>query len=482
MNRLSYLLRTVSFRVILSSVVLLFAAQSPIRRVSGQSGCGSLAVRSAASYALEVAPESIAVGFGANLATREESATTQPLPDQLAGTTVRVKDSAGVERPAPLFYVSPGQVNFLIPAGTATGTATITVTSGAGKCATGAAPITKAAPGLFTANASGQGVPAALALRSKPDGTQIYEPVSPLSLGPENEQIYLILYGTGIRGRNALADVTVQIGGEKADVLFAEAQGGFAGLDQVNAGPVPRRLIGRCKVNLALTINGFGSANLTEIEMAGAGGASLPPIRFSPPNNLRIRALAVISGVTLYAGSFGGGVFKSTNNGQSWAATNSGLTAMVIPALIASGPNLLAGAQGSGIYRSTNDGQSWTPSSEGLPPYQDITGFALIDTVVFAGTYGEGVFFTTDQGKSWKAVNNGLPYLYVRALIADGASLFASTDGDEGRGVFLLPALDREWSAINQGLTVTDVRSLFITNGRRLFAGTSGGGVFAGRD
>jgi len=77
----------------------------------------------------------------------------------LAGTTVKVRDSLGVERNAPLFFVSPGQVNYLIPPGSAVGTANITVTNGQGGTATGQSSIAAVAPGLFTANANGTGVP-----------------------------------------------------------------------------------------------------------------------------------------------------------------------------------------------------------------------------------------------------------------------------------------------------------------------------------
>jgi uncharacterized protein (TIGR03437 family) len=294
MNRLSRLALQASFGALLFAAVWLLVAQSNIRRISGQSGCNSLDVVSAASFIKKLAPESIAAGFGENLATRVEEAPTQPLPTRLAGTEVKVKDSAGAERLAPLFYVSPKQVNFLIPAGTALGAATITVTSGDGKCSTTTASITKAAPGLFTANA---GVPAAYVVRVKPDGTRTTEQrVSPLSLGPEGEEVHLILFGTGIRGRNALADVTVQIGSKKVNVSFAGAQPGSAGLDQVNVGPVLRSLLGRGKVNIALTINGFGSANLTGIEIAGAGGATPPRISSFTPTTALAGETLTISG------------------------------------------------------------------------------------------------------------------------------------------------------------------------------------------
>lgn len=76
-------------------------------------------------------------------------ATSLPLPTSLAGTTVRVKDSAGVQRDAPLFFVSPTQINYQIPAGTENGSATVTVISGAGALSSGASTIASVAPDCF---------------------------------------------------------------------------------------------------------------------------------------------------------------------------------------------------------------------------------------------------------------------------------------------------------------------------------------------
>src|SRR5262245_35006019 len=71
---------------------------------------------SAASFELgPVAPEEIVAAFGESLATRVEVANTIPLSSTLAGTRVKVRDSAGAERFALLFFVSPLQVNCQIP-------------------------------------------------------------------------------------------------------------------------------------------------------------------------------------------------------------------------------------------------------------------------------------------------------------------------------------------------------------------------------
>ncbi len=223
---------------------------------------------SAASYSASgIAAEAIIAAFGSSLATATLAASTSPLPTALAGTTVRIKDSAGTERPALLFFVSPTQVNFLVPPGTAPGSATVTITSGDGSVSGETAQIAAVAPGLFAANANGQGVAAAVVLRAKADGSQTYEPVTrfdpaqnrfvaaPIDLGPPTDQVFLILYGTGIRHRGSISTATSQIGGADAQVLYAGAQGGFVGLDQVNL-RVPRSLIGRGEVDITLTVDG----------------------------------------------------------------------------------------------------------------------------------------------------------------------------------------------------------------------------------
>ncbi len=241
---------------------------------------GTVSSVSAASYSLMgLASESIAVAFGDGLATSSSAASTFPLPTQLAGTSVKIKDSAGDERLAPLFFVSPTQINYQIPAGTAPGMAALTITNSDGLVSSGVAIIRVVAPGLFTANADGQGVVAAIALRVKADGSQSYEPVAqfdaaqnrfvprPLDLGPEGDQVYLLLFGTGIRNRSSLSGVFARIGDVGAEVSFAGAQGDFTGLDQINV-LVPRSLAGRGEVYIQMSVLGAPRpANRTQVSI-----------------------------------------------------------------------------------------------------------------------------------------------------------------------------------------------------------------------
>jgi uncharacterized protein (TIGR03437 family) len=231
----------------------------------------TIAPVSAASFVgASLAPEEISAIFGANLASGTEIAQTVPLPTSLLGASVKVRDRAGTERAAGLFFVSPGQINFQIPLGTAVGKATITATNAQAVSTSATVLIEKTAPGLFAANANGQGVAAAVLVRVKPDSSQIFEPVIQLNdqnqfvptqidfgpdLGNASDQLFLILFGTGWRGRSALNKVTAQIAGIPIPVLYAGEQGNFLGEDQINL-QLPRTLVGRGVVNISITVDG----------------------------------------------------------------------------------------------------------------------------------------------------------------------------------------------------------------------------------
>jgi uncharacterized protein (TIGR03437 family) len=225
-------------------------------------------VSAASLRAGPVAPDSIVTAFGARLSTSTTAAPSPSWPLVLGGTSVRVRDAAGADREAPIAFVSPGQVNYLMPAGTAPGRATVTITSADGAASSGAVEVTPLAPGIFVAN-SGTGLAAALVLRVSPSGAQSVEFVAqvdsagqivpaPIDLGGVGEQVYLLLFGTGIRGRTNLSGVTARVGGVNAPVSYAGAQGQFPGLDQVNA-LLPRSLAGSGNVEALLTAEGVAA-------------------------------------------------------------------------------------------------------------------------------------------------------------------------------------------------------------------------------
>ncbi|HMV85973.1 MAG TPA: BACON domain-containing carbohydrate-binding protein [Blastocatellia bacterium] len=223
---------------------------------------------SAASFSnAALAPESIVALFGVNLATGTAGASSVPLPTVLLGTRVRVTDSNSVERDAQLFFVAPTQINYLVPAGSSDGVATVSVSVNGNVVGTGRMTIARTAPGLLSANASGQGVALGLSIRALANGQQRIELLAvqdalqryvplPIDLGVVGDEVFLSFYGTGFRGNSGLGNVKLTVGGVSVPVLYASVAPGFVGLDQLNAGPLPRSLAGRGLVDVVLTVDG----------------------------------------------------------------------------------------------------------------------------------------------------------------------------------------------------------------------------------
>ena len=227
---------------------------------------------SGASFQPRVAPASFASVFGSALSVDTAASASPMLAPELAGTRVSITDANGGTLQAQLSYVSPGQVNLLIPSGIPVGTARMTVTRSDTVSSTGTFQVTDVAPALFSASATGRGVAAAIAVRVSASGVQSNVPVFscvapaectavPIDLGTGSDQVHLSLYGTGIRRRPE--DVRVTIGGVSAPVSFAGQQPTYPGLDQVNV-LVPAALRGRGIVQIVLVQAGM-QANIVEI-------------------------------------------------------------------------------------------------------------------------------------------------------------------------------------------------------------------------
>jgi uncharacterized protein (TIGR03437 family) len=239
---------------------------------------GVLAIESvlnAGSYAAApLAADEYVVAFGANFSTSTAQTKSATLPATLAGATVTVTDSAGATRAAPLFYVSPTQIDFVVPEGLASGSATVTANNSAGSHVSLTTNVAKVSPSLFTADASGTGVPAALSLSYTSGASPQILPVfscsgspavctaAPIDLGSASTNVYLALFGTGIRGRSSLSGVSVTLGGVGLQVTYAGAQGTDAGLDQVNA-LLDRSLIGMGALTLQLVVDGVAANPVT---------------------------------------------------------------------------------------------------------------------------------------------------------------------------------------------------------------------------
>ena len=212
------------------------------------------------------------------------------------------------------------------------------------------------------------------------------------------------------------------------------------------------------------------------------------------PVRSRFSASASPSGVgnIIFAGTYGLGMFRSGDGGQSWEKTNNGLPALYIRSLVttSSGGHIFAGADliggAGGVYRSTDFGDSWVEVNQGVIT-TDVRALAINPSGhIFAGTYpSSGVFRSTDDGDSWTPVNNGLKCGNIWSLAISGA-IFAGTAGC-GDGMYRSTDNGDSWTLANTGLTSTDVPALANGSNGHIFAGTQsqmgeGGGMFRSTD
>jgi len=225
------------------------------------------------------APESImsAYACGLTLANTPATGDVRSPPLALGPITVRIKDSAGTERAAALYYADRFQVNYVVPSGTATGIATATVTSADGSNTTSMMEIFPVVPSLFTVccwedGASPDGdffFPAGHLVRVR-DGVRTVEPVfqvntagkivpAPIDIGPDTDELFLEFFGTGLRFRSSLSNVIGAIAGTAVPVEYVGPQGEFPGLDRITL-RIPRALakfFARANVAVGLAVDGW---------------------------------------------------------------------------------------------------------------------------------------------------------------------------------------------------------------------------------
>ena len=198
---------------------------------------------------------------------------------------------------------------------------------------------------------------------------------------------------------------------------------------------------------------------------------------------------------TLYAGNAGGqGILKSTDAGAHWQFVNSGLPVLrdsagtYSPLVVclsvdpANTSTVYAGTYGSGLFVSGNRAGSWSAGGSGIRNTY-VTSLALVPeggqiSKLSAGTLGGGVFQSTDGAQSWTASNAGLDSSVVDALVLDpGApeTLYAGTSD----GVARSGDGGESWQAVNSGFPVSRVSALVLAPGSpaTLLAGTLGGGL-----
>ncbi len=198
----------------------------PVTLTVSQSGTMSVAgAGNGASFRSVFAPGMLASVFGTTLAPDTEAALYLPLPLSLAGVSATVN---GIT--APLYYVSPGQINLQIPYEAGSGPAVLAINNH-GSVASLPISIAVAAPGIFT-DGSGNLVPTASAARGQ---------TIAMYITGDGDVTPTLATGATPSSSTALSKLpksrlplSVTVGGATATVLFDGIPSGLTGVTQVN--------------------------------------------------------------------------------------------------------------------------------------------------------------------------------------------------------------------------------------------------------
>ncbi len=199
------------------------------------------------------------------------------------------------------------------------------------------------------------------------------------------------------------------------------------------------------------------------------------------PNSESIECISINSSDHIFAGTWGDGVFRSTDNGDSWVEINNGITGMfelTVGSLVVNFSDHIFAGTYDGMFRSMDNGDSWIEINTGLTNTSVISLAINSSDHIFAGTWGGGVFFSNDNGDSWTEINTGLTNTIVHSLAINSSDhIFAGTLMS---GVFRSTNNGNSWTEINTGLTImaTPIESLVINSDEHIFAGNDAFGVF----
>lgn len=189
-------------------------------------------------------------------------------------------------------------------------------------------------------------------------------------------------------------------------------------------------------------------------------------------------------GMTIFAAIRGRGVYRTTDDGQSWERASAGIDSVDVASIFGFNSILFSGpVLQDAIFLSRDFGDTWQPIDSGY------AGSSVLDFVshrgyVFAAAADRGVYRSADRGTSWSAQPEGFPAKqYVQSLAASRDVVYAAgafSNADLSEKHMLYRSLDRgaKWSVADEGMTgVAEITSITLSN-KYLLAGTRGKGVW----
>lgn len=170
-----------------------------------------------------------------------------------------------------------------------------------------------------------------------------------------------------------------------------------------------------------------------------------------------------------------------SNSFSQWSRANAGVDGGVIFSIYAvpSTSTIYCGSNGSGVFKSTNSGDNWSAVNNGIMDYGFYpTCFTSVGSTVFMGanysvSYAGGMYKTTNEGNSWQKINSGLSGLAMRInkALTKGTEVYISTDS----GVYRSANLGTSWQHITSSINPVPKADGLFFKGDTLYIGTSQG-------
>jgi len=196
---------------------------------------------------------------------------------------------------------------------------------------------------------------------------------------------------------------------------------------------------------------------------------------------------------TLFAGTNGGGLYRTVDGGQTWLEANVGLTNLTVYMVDVStnfpqDQMVFAGTNSSGLFRSTDAGASWAQmpaplNSGSINGIAFSPNFAVDGTVFVSKGSGDALYRSVDGGSTWTDIRGNIGAVSVGKMACSPS--FALDDtivALTSAGLYKSADRGASWQAINTGLTTTDFRSLAFSPAyaadQTLFAGSASKGIF----
>ncbi len=178
----------------------------------------------------------------------------------------------------------------------------------------------------------------------------------------------------------------------------------------------------------------------------------------------------------------GGGVFVSTDDGVSWQLKNSGMQPyeFIKYLTLSDDSSIFATTEmyGGLMYKSMDEGETWIECNSGLPN-DEVSGLESINNILFVSYKNAGIYRSTNSGTNWELISLQIPNFEFNALskTTDGKILSATSGG-----VFYSQNLGADWIKPNNSITHLEITSINFTNNSNLFVGTNNGGIFRSTD